>query len=153
MISPDTTPLVQGMTTAEPTRNLEQRNRIGPLPSAIRITFLNGKEKLNGISLEDRRLVFRGFGRRIYGPPWKRPSTRPFRERLARRIQSRTLAGWATALEKCSQLPPNRCKKSQYFPIARAVNLSAALMWPKDGLESMLSLLIRHFRPRRFFTH
>ena len=27
------------------------------------------------------------------------------------------------------------------------------LMRPKDGLESMLFLLIRHFRPRRFFTH
>ena len=111
-----------GMTTAEPARNLAQRS-YWPSPERYKNSTFNGKAKLNGIALEDRRLAFRALAvgdTVLLGTAYLQGSQRTTRPPDS--VQN--LAGWATALEKWARNYPNCCNKSYYFPIARAVNLS-----------------------------
>ena len=114
VISPDTTPLVQAM-TAEPARNLEQLPVVLALSRALQEQHFQWQGKLNGISLEDRRLAFRALAvgdTVLVGTAYLQGSqgtTRP-------PDSARNLAGWATALEKMGSHLPQLLQQKLVFP-------------------------------------
>ena len=150
VISPVATQLVQDL-REKPGRNLEQLPVVLALARALQEQHFQWQGKLNGISLEDRKLAFRALAvgdSVLVGIAYLQAS----QQTTTPSDSVRTLARWATAWKKWVPIFPNCCNKSWYFPIATEANLFNGPMRPKDGLESMRSLPIHHFRPRRSFT-
>jgi hypothetical protein len=115
VISPDTTPLVQAMTTAEPALNLEQLPVVLALSRALQEQHFQWQGKLNGISLEDRRLAFRALAvgdTVLVGTAYLQGSQRTTRLPDS----ARNLAGWATALEKMGSHLPQLLQQKLVFP-------------------------------------
>jgi hypothetical protein len=114
VISPDATQLVQAMTAA-PARNLEQLPVVLALSRALQEQHFQWQGKLNGISLEDRRLAFRalaGGDTVLVGNAYLQGSgqtTRP-------PDSVGTMAGWATALEKMGSHLPQLLQQKLVFP-------------------------------------
>jgi hypothetical protein len=114
VISPDATQLVQAI-TAEPGRNLEQLPVVLALSRALQEQHFQWQGKLNGISLEDRRLAFRALAvgdTVLVGIAYlqaSQPTTTPS-------DSVRTLARWATALEKISSHLPQLLQQKLVFP-------------------------------------
>jgi hypothetical protein len=114
VISPDATQLVQAM-TARPGRNLEQLPVVLALSRALQEQHFQWQGKLNGISLEDRRLAFRALAvgdTVLVGIAYlqaSQPTTTPS-------DSVRTLARWATALEKISSHLPQLLQQKLVFP-------------------------------------
>jgi hypothetical protein len=114
VISPDTTPLVQAM-TVEPGRNLEQLPVVLALSRALQEQQFQWQGKLNGISLEDRRLAFRTLAvgdTVLVGTAYLQGS-----QQTSRPPDSvLSMAGWATALEKMGSHLPQLLQQKLVFP-------------------------------------
>ena len=114
VISPVATQLVQAM-RAEPGRNLEQLPVVLALSRALQEQHFQWQGKLNGISLEDRKLAFRALAvgdTVLVGIAYlqaSQPTTTPS-------DSVRTLARWATALEKISSHLPQLLQQKLVFP-------------------------------------
>ena len=114
VISPDTTPLVQAM-TAEPARNLAQLPVVLALSERYKNSTFNGKERLNGIALEDRRLAFRALAvgdTVLLGTAYLQGSQRTTRPPDS--VQN--FDGWATALDKMGSQLPQLLQQKLLFP-------------------------------------
>jgi hypothetical protein len=114
VISSDATRLVQTL-RAEPGRNLEQLPVVLALSRALQEQHFQWQAKLNGISLEDRRLAFRALavGDTVFvGTAYLQGS-----QQTTRPPDSvRTMAGWATALEKMGSHLPQLLQQKLVFP-------------------------------------
>ena len=139
------------MTTAEPARNLEQLPVVLALSERYKNNIFNGKES----STESRwRIADSPFAlwpsaTRSF---FEAPIYKALRERLARRIQSRTWPDGQPRWKNGLATPPTVATKA-VFPYREG---SQFVQWALCGQRmdwSQCSLLIRHFRPRRFFTH
>ncbi len=114
VISPDATQLVQA-TRDEPGRNLAQLPVVLALSRALQEQHFQWQGKLNGISLEDRRLAFRALAvgdTVLVGSAYLHGSqgtTRP-------PDSVRNLAAWATALEKMGSHLPQLLQQKLVFP-------------------------------------
>jgi hypothetical protein len=114
MMSPDATQLVQAM-MADRDRNLAQLPVVLALSRALQEQHFQWQGKLNGISLEDRRLTFRALAAGdavLVGTAYlqgSRETTRPPES-------VRTMAGWATALEKMGSHLPQLLQQKLVFP-------------------------------------
>jgi hypothetical protein len=114
VISPDATQLVQAM-REEPGRNLEQLPVVLALSRALQEQHFQWQGKLNGISLEDRKLAFRALAvgdTVLVGITYRQasqPTTMPS-------DSVRTMAGWATALEKMGSHLPQLLQQKLVFP-------------------------------------
>jgi len=114
VISPDTTPLVQTI-MEEAGVNLDQLPVVLALSRALQEQHFQWQGKLNGISLEDRRLAFRALAvgdTVLVGTAYlqgTQQTTRPS-------DSVRTLARWATALEKISSHLPQLLQQKLVFP-------------------------------------
>ena len=151
VISPDATQLVQAMRD-EPGRNLAQLPVVLALSRALQEQHFQWQGKLNGISLEDRRLAFRALAvgdTVLVGSAYLQGSqgtTRP-------PDSARNLAGLATALEKMGSHLPQLLQQKLVFPYREGAQFvqwaHAAKGW--TGVECSLCRSAS-FRPRRFFT-
>jgi len=114
VILPDGTQLVQAM-REEPGRNLEQLRVVLALSRALQEQHFQWQGKLNGISLEDRKLAFRALAvgdTVLVGIAYLQAS----QQTTTPSDSVRTLARWATALEKISSHLPQLLQKKLVFP-------------------------------------
>jgi hypothetical protein len=114
MISPDATQLVQAM-MAEPGRHLEQLPVVLALSRALQEQHFQWQGKLNAIALEDRRLAFRALAVSdtvFIGTAYLQGSQQTTRPPGS----VRTMAGWATALEKMGSHLPQLLQQKLVFP-------------------------------------
>ena len=114
VISPVATQLVQAM-REEPGRNLEQLPVVLALARALQEQHFQWQEKLNRISLEDRKLAFRALAvgdSVLVGIAYLQASQQP----TTPSDSVRTLARWATVLEKMGSHLPQLLQQKLVFP-------------------------------------
>jgi hypothetical protein len=114
VISPVAAQLVQAM-RAEPGRNLEQLPVVLGLSRALQEQHFQWQGKLNGIALEDRKLAFRALAvgdTVLVGIAYLQAS----QPTITPSDSVRTLARWATALEKISSHLPQLLQQKLVFP-------------------------------------
>jgi hypothetical protein len=114
VISPVATQLVQTM-REEPGRNLENLPVVLALSRALQEQYFQWQEKLNRISLEDRKLAFRALAvgdSVLVGSAYLQASQQP----PAPSDSVRTLARWATVSEKMGSHLPQLLQQKLAFP-------------------------------------
>ena len=114
VISPVATQLVQAM-RKEPGRNLENLPVVLALSRALQEQYFQWQEKLNRISLEDRKLAFRALAvgdSVLVGSTYLQASQQP----TPPSDSVRTLARWATVLEKMGSHLPHLLQQKLVFP-------------------------------------
>ena len=114
VISPVATQLVQDL-REKPGRNLEQLPVVLALARALQEQHFQWQGKLNGISLEDRKLAFRALAvgdSILVGIAYLQAS----QQTTTPSDSVRTLARWATALEKISSHLPQLLQQKLVFP-------------------------------------
>jgi hypothetical protein len=114
VISPDATQLLQTM-REEPGRNLEQLPVVLALSRALQEQHFQWQGKLNGISLEDRKLAFRALAvgdTVLVGIAYLQAS----QTTTTPSDSVRTLGGWATVLEKMGSHLPQLLQQKLVFP-------------------------------------